>query len=61
MMVTGLLTSAPDAARAADVVVTAVPMVVDPQPDLDAWEIRLGPPASFPVMANSMGAKEVSG
>ena len=34
--------SAPEAARAADVVVTAVPIVVDPQPDLDAGMLKEG-------------------
>jgi ornithine cyclodeaminase/alanine dehydrogenase len=34
--------SAPDAARAADVVVTAVPIVADPQPDLDAGVLKEG-------------------
>jgi ornithine cyclodeaminase/alanine dehydrogenase len=34
--------SAPDAARGADVVVTAIPIVVDPQPDLDAGMLEEG-------------------
>ena len=34
--------SAPEAARAADVVVTAVPIVVDPKPDLDAGILKEG-------------------
>jgi len=34
--------SAPDAARPADVVVTAVPIVVDPKPDLDAGMLKEG-------------------
>jgi ornithine cyclodeaminase/alanine dehydrogenase-like protein (mu-crystallin family) len=34
--------SAPDAARGADVVVTAIPIVVDPQPDLDAGMLKGG-------------------
>lgn len=34
--------SAPEAARAADVVVTAVPIVTDPQPDLDAGVLKEG-------------------
>ena len=34
--------SAPEAARAADVVVTAVPIVVDPEPDLDAGVLKEG-------------------
>jgi ornithine cyclodeaminase/alanine dehydrogenase-like protein (mu-crystallin family) len=34
--------SAPDAARSADVVVTAVPIVVDPKPDLDAGMLKEG-------------------
>jgi len=34
--------SAPEAARPADVVVTAVPIVVDPQPDLDAGMLKEG-------------------
>ncbi len=33
---------APDAARPADVVVTAVPIVVDPRPDLDAGMLKAG-------------------
>jgi len=35
-------TSAPDAVRPADVVVTAIPIVVDPQPDLDAGMLKEG-------------------
>ncbi len=34
--------SAPDAVRPADVVVTAVPIVVDPKPDLDAGMLKEG-------------------
>lgn len=34
--------SAPDAVRPADVVVTAVPIVVDPEPDLDAGMLKEG-------------------
>jgi ornithine cyclodeaminase/alanine dehydrogenase-like protein (mu-crystallin family) len=34
--------SAPDAVRSADVVVTAIPIVVDPKPDLDAGMLKAG-------------------